>query len=338
MNPIIDSFLLWKVTTLLTPCLAYFFVIPAYNNSIQIAQEHGKQLQQYQLFHQQTKTRVAQMDSTYQRDFRASLNQWKKRKQEHDQHKIKSSFPTRWDRVPEGTPACQKYMNAGGVYSILGTCMADIVDASILFGQGKLTAPPLEPFVPPRRPADQVIDTNTGETLAQYTTRNESEWKRNLTVLESRLSVSEDERRHAWKKLMRVKVEIELPQLQAQSRGRGMPTAANFLNAPCPPLRQNGQQPLPRDYNMPSRAAVPTYMPAASSSAGTTKPGGGVGLSTLNMPKYTASGVQQRTSRDGSVAPVSEPKKTPDGLYQRPAGRQRKGMQWDAVRGIWVPE
>jgi hypothetical protein len=35
---------------------------------------------------------------------------------------------------------------------------------------------------------------------------------------------------------------------------------------------------------------------------------------------------------------AQKPKKTPDGLYQRPAGRKRKGMQWDAVRGIWVPE
>jgi hypothetical protein len=53
--------------------------------------------------------------------------------------------------------------------------------------------------------------------------------------------------------------------------------------------------------------------------------------------KYSAAKVKERIAPDGSVMPVSEPKKTKDGLYQRPAGRTRKGMDWDAVRGIWVP-
>jgi hypothetical protein len=30
-------------------------------------------------------------------------------------------------------------------------------------------------------------------------------------------------------------------------------------------------------------------------------------------------------------------KKSKDGLYQRPSGRALKGMDWDAVKGIWVP-
>jgi hypothetical protein len=52
--------------------------------------------------------------------------------------------------------------------------------------------------------------------------------------------------------------------------------------------------------------------------------------------KYSAAKVRKRIAPDGSVLPVSEPKKTNDGLYQRPAGRTRKGMDWDAERGIWV--
>jgi len=27
----------------------------------------------------------------------------------------------------------------------------------------------------------------------------------------------------------------------------------------------------------------------------------------------------------------------PDGTFARPSGRQRKGMEWDAVKGIWYP-
>ena len=31
------------------------------------------------------------------------------------------------------------------------------------------------------------------------------------------------------------------------------------------------------------------------------------------------------------------PKRTSKGLSVRPAGRTHKGMEWDAVKGIWVP-
>lgn len=58
----------------------------------------------------------------------------------------------------------------------------------------------------------------------------------------------------------------------------------------------------------------------------------------MSDSKYSAARVRERISSDGTVAPVTTPKRTKDGLYVRPAGRTRKGMEWDAVRGIWVPE
>lgn len=54
--------------------------------------------------------------------------------------------------------------------------------------------------------------------------------------------------------------------------------------------------------------------------------------------KYSYAKMKERIAADGSVVPVSEPKKTKNGLYQRPVGRTRKGMEWDAGRGIWVPQ
>jgi hypothetical protein len=54
--------------------------------------------------------------------------------------------------------------------------------------------------------------------------------------------------------------------------------------------------------------------------------------------KYSAAKVRERIYADGSVRPVTEPKRGKDGLFQRPAGRTRKGMNWDAVRGIWIPD
>jgi hypothetical protein len=58
----------------------------------------------------------------------------------------------------------------------------------------------------------------------------------------------------------------------------------------------------------------------------------------LGDSKYSAAKVRERIYADGSVRPVTEPKVGRDGLYQRPAGRKRKGMNWDAVRGIWIPD
>ena len=52
---------------------------------------------------------------------------------------------------------------------------------------------------------------------------------------------------------------------------------------------------------------------------------------------YSEENVKKRTSSDGCVKPVTAPKLLPDGTYARPSGRQRKGCDWDGVRGVWVP-
>ena len=52
---------------------------------------------------------------------------------------------------------------------------------------------------------------------------------------------------------------------------------------------------------------------------------------------YSEENVKKRTSADGCVKPVTAPKLLPDGSYARPSGRQRKGCNWDGVRGVWVP-
>ena len=54
--------------------------------------------------------------------------------------------------------------------------------------------------------------------------------------------------------------------------------------------------------------------------------------------QYSAENVRARmASDDGSVRPVNTPRMTKNGLFVRPAGRRRKGMDWDAVNGKWVP-
>ncbi len=53
--------------------------------------------------------------------------------------------------------------------------------------------------------------------------------------------------------------------------------------------------------------------------------------------RYSQSNVNARKKHDGTVIPVSAPKLMPDGTFARPAGRQRKGMEWDAIKGCWYP-
>jgi len=57
-----------------------------------------------------------------------------------------------------------------------------------------------------------------------------------------------------------------------------------------------------------------------------------------SQSKYSIEKVRAKMLVDGSVLPVGSPKRDKDGLYLRPAGRQRKGMDWDGVIGKWVPE
>eukprot|EP00804_Cyclotella_cryptica_P009363 CCRYP_009018-RA/>CCRYP_009018-RA protein AED:0.25 eAED:0.25 QI:0/0/0/1/1/0.5/2/0/1030 len=54
--------------------------------------------------------------------------------------------------------------------------------------------------------------------------------------------------------------------------------------------------------------------------------------------RYSLQNVAARKLNDGTVVPVTQPKKLPNGEYARPIGRQRKGMEWDSIRGVWIPE
>eukprot|EP00804_Cyclotella_cryptica_P003551 CCRYP_002166-RC/>CCRYP_002166-RC protein AED:0.06 eAED:0.06 QI:149/1/1/1/1/1/5/736/887 len=52
--------------------------------------------------------------------------------------------------------------------------------------------------------------------------------------------------------------------------------------------------------------------------------------------RYSLQNVSARKQGDGTVLPIFL-KRLPNGEYARPIGRQRKGMHWDGVRGLWVP-
>ena len=74
-------------------------------------------------------------------------------------------------------------------------------------------------------------------------------------------------------------------------------------------------------------AQVAAAAPAAASSTN----------SVTHQQRYSQEAIRNRTYGDGSVAPAVPPKRDDNGLFQRPSGRSRKGMDWDAVHGVWRP-
>jgi hypothetical protein len=157
--------------------------------------------------------------------------------------------------------------------------------------------------------------------------RLEASLRQELSTLTTKLRASEEERNRAWKKMLKTKAEFDLPH-QTANYGRSSVAVdmTNYHLIPLPNLRQSYAENVPR---VQVHASLPSYTPARTMAPPSRN---------VSESRYSAARVRERISADGTVAPVSMPKRTKDGLYLRPAGRTRKGMQWDAVRGIWIPE
>eukprot|EP00934_Nitzschia_sp_Nitz4_P009454 Nitzschia sp. Nitz4//scaffold39_size137210//19237//22361//NITZ4_003186-RA/size137210-augustus-gene-0.178-mRNA-1//1//CDS//3329550344//9444//frame0 len=281
-----------------------------YNEAFRLSNQvfdHRNRLQQNMNF-VITKARQDQARASGEHNMQVAMakQRWMKQKQEHDLARVKQFLPSNWGRHPFGTGATQNYQRRGGLFSVIATTVADIVDGSLIVAEGKVPNNKFESFVPP--PANNA--------MIQQHARMEQELRHQINECGVKLAQSEEARKRAWKKMMKVKAEIE----PANSYGRSRVDLTNYHQIPVPPLRNSTQQALPTDFAM--NTSVASYTPPVGTSDS----------------KYSAARVRQRISSDGTVAPVTEPKKDKDGFYVRPAGRTRKGMQWDSMRGIWVPE
>jgi len=124
-----------------------------------------------------------------------------------------------------------------------------------------------------------------------------------------------------------MKTQAELHNLPPENRGgngRGGFKRMPVHQITLPSLRTSTQQSIPREL-MQQVVPLASYTPPEP-------------MIVASDSKYSAARIKQRKAADGTVAPVSEPKKSKDGSYLRPAGRTRKGMQWDAINGVWVPQ
>ena len=303
---------------------------------------------------------VSQVQQNYKNELEHAYSQWNKRRQEFESRRLQFYMPNRGhpQHRPNGTPLTKVYSNqADPIHRTVAFCLADILDTSIgAHEKGVQLERFTEEFQPPQRPD---IQSNTNYVQNQIT---EERLKKEYSNITNELRANEEERQKAWKRMMKTKAEFEMP------HGRVSLDMNNYSMVPLPSLREgssgyasnipSASLSLPMDATavsrMPissgnpasarpsdSRSARPSTSTSARSSTSTSARPSNAGSQATNTgmsdSKYSAARVRERISSDGTVAPVTAPKQTPDGLYVRPAGRTRKGMDWDAVRGIWVP-
>lgn len=253
----------------------------------------------------------AMMKSQLEMQTKTSKDAWLAKLENFNEQKLNATLLSRHGHPRTGSLATQQYGRRDALALEVSDCLADVADAVDKIAQGMIRNEKFtETFTAPTRPPEYEQSINYESMLIQQG-----------QTLMSSLRTSEEERNRCWKKMMKTKAEFEVG-----SGARGS-DVNRYATMPLPLLRATAPQILPQKMHHP---ALSLYTPKAR----IIRPKESASAS---ESKYSAARIKERISDDGTVAPVSEPKKTKDGLYQRPAGRTRKGMDWDAVRGIWVP-
>lgn len=251
---------------------------------------------------------------TYRRGIAMERARWRQQKAEYDANRLKKMMPSNWNTTPVGTQLTQAVVSKyreGSLPHIIGTCMADITDVVIMkCTDHRINDQPFREFQPSKaepKPDSIVVDPNTGETLAQKVRRIQNHYGQEIQSAKMKLASAEEERKRCWKKMEKCKAELH----QMQAAQGSMGGSRSHTNRP------------------------PSYTPGRRDARGIESYAPTQNVSTSDS-KYSVSRQRERQLPDGCVEPIQK-KKGPDGLYQRPAGRARKFMRWDPVRGVWVP-
>jgi len=269
---------------------------------------------------------ISKVKNDYAMQVTLARARWQKRKEAWELQKAKKAMQGMYGQMPIGTSHTQHASrHHNQIYNTVGLALGRIVDAVVLKVEGGLSdGDQFEPFVPPPSPNfdGMIVNEATGETFGDRSRRVENSARNQLQSLSTRLQQSEEDRKRAWRKLLKTKAEYEVP--SAGNRRRLDQTAINAI--PVPPLR--GSSVVPPSAAQYQPAPVAAYVPPVRHNPLEEDSA---------QSKYSAARVRERIAEDGTVKPVTMPKRDKDGLYMRPAGRTRKGMNWDAVRGMWVP-
>jgi hypothetical protein len=300
----------------------------AYNAALQYSSDTYQQRLRLQSelnsLMQQQQTEISQVTNDYAYNAKVAVERakWQKRKDEWEHQRNQKILQSMYGRQPVGTPQTQAAsIDRNQIRNAVGLTLGRIVDAVILkTEQGYNDSEKFEDFVPPSA-SSTIVDPSTGETLEERRKRTENALRQNIATLTARFQKAEQERERAWKKMEKTKAEFDA----GRRRYHGDHVA------PMPPIRASSIASMPTAFTYAS-PDIPSYVPPIRSRP---KPSGS---GSQSESKYSAARVRERIRADGCVEPVGELKRDSNGLFQRPAGRTRKGMNWDALRGLWIPE
>jgi hypothetical protein len=257
-----------------------------------------------------------------------------KRLNAFNNEKLNKTLKTRWNQQPQGSVYTNHYgTRPEPIRKEVARCGADLIDAVEMIVEGEITNSVFnEPFSPPPEATRaNEVGSGSGETLTQQRHRLQQHCEKESDTLAQQFRKCEEERQRSWRRMLKVKAELNISQqCFANQRPVYIPvTDHNYHMIAMPNIAVAGAETIPRELDMP-RSILPSYVPARHSK--TVEP-----TTHDKGSKYTIARVRARISADGSVAPVTLPRRGPDGLYARPSGRTRKGMDWDAINGKWIP-
>jgi hypothetical protein len=245
--------------------------------------------------------------------------EWLRRQQTFNNEKLNQTLKSRRNQSAQGSQMTKWYATRPEIlYKETASCLADVIDAVDMIAEGSLVNPKFnEPFIPPP-------DTSR----ANEAQRIQVHYKKESDALAHKFRLGEEERQRAWRRMLKVKGESQLTQsIMSNGRQFSYPVnEGNHLTFPMPSIALATMEAPPRELSAP-RAAFPSFAPVHNPRI--PEPSA--------ASKHTAARVRARPADDGTVAPICEPRRGPDGLFLRPAGRTRRDMAWDAERGVWFP-
>eukprot|EP01082_Thalassiosira_pseudonana_P011445 g10594.t1 g10594 contig4:2163763-2166428(-) len=213
-------------------------------------------------------------------------------------------------------------------------------------------------FIPPPVSDENNIISNpaTNETMAQGHQRMLNMMKKRVQEADSKFQDAEKVRGEAWSKVTTMKQYLSSAGMssgkfrprgkktpaevqEARERGNGVVIPRHLSSQPrSKAISSASAMPLPRVSDAGMHYLVSPNAPRAVPAFNVD---GEVKTTSLSKygygDRYSQENVKARKLEDGAIIPVTKPKVNPDGSFVRPSGRQRKGMDWDAVRGVWVP-
>ena len=182
-----------------------------------------------------------------------------------------------------------------------------------------------ENFIPPPEEEPRF----EAELGIQYQLRV-AQMKNEIAICDNKLAKSEEERKRAWKRMVKAK---------AEAGGRHSQVMDHLL-PPVPALRGGKMyaNPIYSDFNVTTnQSSMRRQMGGHTLKSGSHSRESRDGKSDTRPTKPLSDTIKARIFPDGSIKPVVAPKQLKDGTFQRPAGRKRKGMDWDSNRGVWTP-